>query len=389
MTPKRSPDSPAPDGVTRRVLLVGGATAVATGAIGLGAGAVVTGGIAGAAETGAAPPVAALGEHQAGVDRPASPQQYCLLAVADLDVGALRTSLATLGTQIALVTAQPAGVFDLTPDGPADLTVTVGLGARALAATNHPELASLTDLPEFSGDSALAADRRGGDLFVSVNSSQPMVLEPVLSSLLEQVVGVQVRWTEFGFRGASTDGVVRNPLGYFDGIIRPKTPAEFRSDVWIADGPLAHGTICVIRRFQLDAERFRDLSPMHRDEVIGRKQSSGAPLSGGVRDDQIDLNAKSPDGTLRVPLHAHARAAHPSFTGSALMLRRGYSYRASDVDSGLLFLAYQNDVRTFARTQLRLDDVDDLMKYATPTATASFAILPGVRDDAALGSTLF
>ena len=94
-----------------------------------------------------------------------------------------------------------------------------------------------------------------------------------------------------------------------------------------------------------------------------------------------------------MPTHAHARAAHPSYTASRLMLRRSYSYRASDTDHGHLFISHQNDVQAFAKTQLRLDDVDDLMKYVTPTATAAFAILPGTSDSAGasrpLGSTLF
>lgn len=383
----RPADVPRSDAdVTRRAVLVGTAAAAATGAVGFGTGALLA---SGGDESPGGSPIAAQGVHQAGIDRPAAPQQYCLLAVADLDLHSLRASLSALGTQVAAVTTQPAGLADLTPDGPGDLTVTVGLGARALRATSHPELGALADLPDFVGDAELAADRRDGDLFISVNSSQPTALEPVLSWLLEQVAGVRVRWTEFGFRGPSSGGVARNPLGYFDGIIRPKTAAEFRDDVWIADGQLAGGTICVIRRFQLDAAAFRELSPTERDDVIGRKQSTGAPLSGGARDDQIDLNAKSADGTLLIPLHAHARAAHPSFTGSALMLRRGYGYRASDADHGILFIAYQNDVQTFVRTQLRLDEVDDLSKYATPTATSAFAILPGSRNGAELGSTLF
>ena len=71
------------------------------------------------------------------------------------------------------------------------------------------------------------------------------------------------------------------------------------------------------------------------------------------------------------------------------MLRRSYSYRASDADHGHMFISYQNDVQTFARTQLRLDDIDDLMAYVTPTATAAFAILPGFETDRPLGASLF
>ena len=94
-----------------------------------------------------------------------------------------------------------------------------------------------------------------------------------------------MRWTEFGFRGPSADGVARNPLGYFDGIIRPKTPAEFDDDVWIADGPLAGGTICVMRRFLLDVEGFRRALPRaagcgHRTRAVLR--SAAVAVAGAM-----------------------------------------------------------------------------------------------------------
>lgn len=380
----REAEVPAsPRGMTRRALLTG---AGATGIVALG-----TAGVLGAARTSgtASTSVAAAGAHQAGIDRPALPQQHCLLVIADLDTGALRDSLAALGARIAEVTAPPLGLADLTPDGPGDLTVTVGIGPGALAATAHPELAELLALPEFAGDAQLPPPRRGGELLLSVNASDPSVLEPVSSWLLEHVAGVQVRWSEFGYRGTPVDGVGRNPFGYFDGIIGPRSPEELRDDVWLADGPLAGGTICVMRRFRLDVDGFRALAPAERDATVGRLQSTGAPLSGGARDDQVNLDAKAADGTLLIPPHAHARAAHPSFTGSALMLRRSYSYRVDETDHGHVFISYQNDVQTFARTQLRLDEVDALMHYSTPTATAAFAILPGADADRALGASLF
>jgi deferrochelatase/peroxidase EfeB len=71
------------------------------------------------------------------------------------------------------------------------------------------------------------------------------------------------------------------------------------------------------------------------------------------------------------------------------MLRRSYAYRASADDHGLLFIAYQREAATFTSTQLRLDEVDDLMGFAVPTATAAFAILPGMDADSTLGRALF
>ena len=149
----------------------------------------------------------------------------------------------------------------------------------------------------------------------------------------------------------------------------------------------------MVRRFRLDTNGSGRSPPTRRTTSIGRHRQDGTPLSGGGRFDQIDLNAKTDNGDLLVPAHAHARAAHPSFTGSRLMLRRSYNYRDSAADHGHLFISYQNDVAAFAKTQLRLDEVDDLMHYVTPTATAAFAVLPGLAaaDGTArpLGRTLF
>ena len=199
-----------------------------------------------------------------------------------------------------------------------------------------------------------------------------------------------MRWSQLGYRGPADQGLTRNPFGYFDGIIVPRTAADQDADVWIGSGPLAGGTICVVRRFGLDTGRFGSLAPDAQDRAIGRHRQDGSPLSGGGRFDQVDLEAKTDTGDLMVPAHAHARAAHPSFTGSRLMLRRSYNYRNSSDDHGHLFISYQNDVSAFAKTQLRLDEVDSLMAFVTPTATAAFAVLPGA-DGAArpLGGTLF
>lgn len=386
--------TPEPDrGVSRRGLLLGaGAVAGALGAVGVGW-AVETSREAGQVVEPAGPdegtPVEAGGTHQAGVERPATPQQHCLVEVADLDITVLAVSLDVLGRHILRLTDPENSDLTLTPDGPGDLTITVGLGSSALAATLYPGLADAVTLPDFRGDASLPAERRGGGILISVNASDPLILEPVLATLTSLVAGYRPRWSDFGFRGPVDDGVSRNPLGYHDGIIGPKSDAEFDADVWIADGPLAGGTISVVRRFSLDTSAFRALPQDQRDGVIGRYQSTGAPLSGGDRDDEVDLLAKADNGDLLVPARAHARAAHPSFTGSALMLRRSYSYRTSAADHGHLFVSYQAEVETFARTQQRLDEVDDLMAFTTPTATAAFAVLPGFDERSPLGASLF
>lgn len=52
---------------------------------------------------------------------------------------------------------------------------------------------------------------------------------------------------------------------------------ELARDVWIDEGPLRWGTVCVIRRFILDIDGFAALSPADQDAVIGRRRHSGAP----------------------------------------------------------------------------------------------------------------
>lgn len=367
--------------VSRRGLLFGTGIGVIAGAA-AGIGGALTVGAVADPEGPEGTPVAASGVHQAGVARPALPQAHCLVAVADLDRAALTQTLDALTREIRALTAGERP--EVTLDGPGDLTVTVGLGARAVAALD-PALADTVVLPAFAGDDALDPAMRGGDILLSVNATDPIVLEPVLRHLQRVVGGWRLRWSEFGYQGTRDGNVGRNPFGYHDGIAVPRGAADLDANVWISEGPLAGGTVCVIRRFQLDTAAFGALPLEEQDAAIGRHRQDGSPLSGGSRDDDVDLSAKSPDGTPLIPPHAHARAAHPSFTGSDLMLRRSYSYRASAIDHGHLFISFQRDIATFSRTQLRLDETDALMAFATPTATAAFAILPGFTGSRSLG----
>lgn len=372
--------------LSRRRLLQGG----------IGAGIGVAGYALGAGRRSEQPPVAAgttvvpaSGDHQAGVTRPATPQRNALITVADVTVDDLPRALPELGRAILDLTA--ADPSPLLPDGGGDLTVLIGLGQRALAAFD-PELAGLVEMPLFEGDGELEPHLVGGDLLVSVNSSDPGVLEPASAHLAGMLPGFTPRWAEYGFRGPGEAGVARNPFGFHDGVQIPRTDDELADDVWIHDGPLTGGTICVMRRFDLDVPALQVLPVGEQEAVMGRDKVTGAPLSGGELLDVVDLSAKYPDGEFVVPARAHARAAHPSFTGSGLMLRRSYNTirggSGGAVQHGHVFTAFQNDIRTFTLTQQRLDELDDLMDFVRPTATAAFAILPGFDAERPLGSTL-
>ncbi len=373
--------------------------------LGLGAGVGLAGGFAGArsldapsTSAAAAPggepaPVPVHGPHQAGVASPDTPQRHGVLLVLSLPdltgAGAparLREVCAAAGRAVTDVTGAGAGAAGLL-DGPRDLSVTIGVGPRPLALLDAG-LPGAEDLPTFVGDDAIAPEHRGGDLLVAAYSSDPNDAELAAAWVADQVPGAERRWSQRGFRAPGSGTVARSPLGFHDGIIVPRTAAELAEHVWVPDGPLAGGTVCVVRRLRLDTARFRTEAPARQEEIIGRRRGDGSPLSGGGPLDEVDVLAKAPTGELLTPPRSHARAAHPSFTDSHLMLRRGYAYDNGADDAGLLFVCFQRDLRTFVQTQHRLDETDDLMGYAAPTASGTFLVLPGFTENVPLGATL-
>ena len=100
-----------------------------------------------------------------------------------------------------------------------------------------------------------------------------------------------------------------------------------------------------------------------------------------------NLGAKTPDGRYLVPADAHVRRANPAVVGVGLMLRRSYS--ADEPAPGLLFISFQNDLRTFTATLTHMDTSDALLQFTTTTASATFLILPGFDRQHPLGSQLF
>ena len=390
-------------GVSRRdVLIAGGGLTV--GAVG----AVVLGQTVGTAPV--APPadeatvaVSAFGSQQAGMARPLMPQGHTLIGVFDFldrdDPGfgdALPARLDLLSIAIAECTDASNFDVDVTPDGPGDLTITVGLGPGVVSSID-PALPGSTDLPAFLGDESIATEARGGDLLLAVCASNPGILSAVLNRLTQDLTNTRRRWAQAGYRASGYGTVTRNPLGYKDGIIVPHGDDELATNVWIADGPLAGGAVCVIRRLRLAVDEFRSLTLDSQDAIIGRERVTGAPLSGGAPDDPVDINAKTAEGEFLIPARSHVRAAHPDFTGSSLMLRRGYAFANGLVeqpdgtlidDQGLVFICFQNDIETFTRTQLRMDELDDLLEYTTATASATFLILPGFSATTPLGASL-
>ena len=386
-----APDSPEPrPRISRRAALIGGGSLLGLAAAGTTV--AITSQSQNPADTAPSGP---FGAHQAGIATPETPQRHGLLTVFDFDDLTTPDFGAELQRSLAAITA--AIVERTSRDDAGDLSISVGLGPLALRAV-RAELPEATELPVFLDDEQIPTHLRGGDLLISVYCSNSAVLQSTTDRVVRDVAGLQPRWLQRGKRGPGTGTIARNPLGHKDGIIVPRSEAELDENVWIASGPLAGGTVCVVRRVRLRVDDFSALSIASQGQIIGRHKTDGSPLSGGGPDDEVDLTAKAPTGDLLVGAHAHARAAHPSFTGSALMLRRGYAFDNGEAtlsdgsvvdDSGLLFICFQRDLDSFVKTQLRLDELDDLRAYMTVTASASFVMLPGFQPDSTLGAGLF
>ncbi|WP_413102333.1 Dyp-type peroxidase [Streptomyces sp. Inha503] len=339
------------------------------------------------------PPVSPTGRYQAGITLPQPAQRNLLAVVADLvdvDAAAVRPLLAELGEAIRTLTAgTDARLMGLEPG---DLTVTVGVGPRLVREVD-PDLPGAKDLPRFSRE-RIASRARGGDLLIQICADDALVIPVVAAALLERAGDrIRERWRQSGVRGANVPvdrglAAPRNLFGFVDGIVGPHTKAEQRRHLWLA-GPahVADGTLAVLRRMELDLPRFAKLSVAEQEAVFGRRRATGVPLSGGTIASGPDLGAKTPDGRYLVPVDAHARRAHSTAVGVGLMLRRSYSIDGPA--PGLLFMSFQNDIRTFTNTLTRMDNSDALLEFTTTTASASFLILPGFDEQHPLGSRLF
>lgn len=336
------------------------------------------------------------GEHQPGVDRPATPQAHLLFTALTWPEHTLPTGSKVddllrgiSDTTLDLTTAPPKEVL---PDGPGDLTIQVGLGPR-IVRLSKSELPGAELLPSFAGSEQIDPTLRSGDLVLLVAASDPSVLRPATEALIATVPDAAIAWQQQGLRPPGTGARTRNPFGYHDGVVVPADSAAMDSGVWISDGAVRGGTIGVVRRFELDVTRFEALPTHRRDRIFGRRHVDGSPLSGGTIDDEVDLSAKSPEGEYLIPARSHIRAAHPSFTASPLMMRRSYGFtqsdtRGSELAAGLLFISYQKSLATFVGTQRRMDEFDDLMSYATCTAECTFLVLPGFDRENPLGTSV-
>jgi deferrochelatase/peroxidase EfeB len=366
------------------------------------------------------------GAHQAGIATPA--QDRLLFGSFDVTTER-RTDLVAMlqawtDAAARLATGAELGRNNSRPAPPDDtgealglpaarLTITVGFGPtlfraggvdRFGIASRRPE--ALIDLPPFAADN-LDPARSDGDIGVQVCADDPQVAFHALRNLTRIGKGtVGLRWTQLGFgRTSSTTSAQetpRNLMGFKDGTnnVDANDKKLMSSQVWVGarDEPawMRSGSYLVVRRIKMRIEQWDRDFLGDQEDIIGRVKSTGAPIGSHHERDVVDLAAKNGDGSPVIPADAHIRLAAPATHGGAHLLRRGYSFtdgvnpRTAGLDAGLFFLAYMRDPRSqFVPIQTKLANEDPLNEYIEHTASAIFAVPPGVEQGGYIGETLF
>lgn len=284
---------------------------------------------------------------------------------------------------------------------PDNLTVTVSLGASmfderfGLAAHKPRHLVRMMSFP----NDALDAPQCHGDLSLQICSNTADTNNHALRDIVKTMPDLLLlRWMQAGSvpvlaaKPGEPPESARNFLGFRDGSANPDAADTALMDrlVWVGAAQDAEpswtrgGTYQAVRIIRNFVERW-DRTPLGEQErIIGREKASGAPLAGGSEADMPDY-AADPTGDV-TPLDAHIRLANPRTAESEnhLILRRPFNYmngvtRAGQLDQGLLFIAYQNDLeRGFTSIQRRLDG-EPLEEYIKPVGGGFFFTFPGAR----------
>ncbi|GGY29645.1 iron uptake transporter deferrochelatase/peroxidase subunit [Streptomyces djakartensis] len=411
--PAQNAAAPADKGISRRRLLgTAGATGVVLGTAGAALGYTT-------APSEAAAPLTSLGtgramfhgKHQPGITDGLQARGH--LIAFDLAAGTGRTEAAALlrrwsQTARRLMAGEPSphDDTDVARDaGPSSLTITFGFGHSFFSRTGLEKQrpAALDPLPEFSSDQ-LDKNRSNGDLWVQIGANDALVAFHALRAIQKDAgSAARVRWQMNGFNrspGATSHPMTaRNLMGQIDGTRNPKpSEADFDQRIFVPEKGepawMANGSYAVVRRIRMLLDDWEKLSVKAQEDVIGRRKSDGAALSGGTETTAMDLEKTDAEGNLLVPINAHARITRPDQNGGAAMLRRPFSFHDGidadgAPDAGLLFICWQADpLRGFVPVQRKLDRGDALSKFIRHESSGLFAVPGGAAQGEYVGQKL-
>ncbi|MEY4714040.1 MAG: hypothetical protein RIQ37_370 [Actinomycetota bacterium] len=394
--------------VSRRGFLAGSAIAGSSAAVGIATGATASQ-VFGETELKTAKTSHEFfGPHQMGIELPI--QSVTNFVTLDLksttDLAAMKRWMLLLTDDIQRLAKGEPVLADPNPElsiGAAGFSAYVGFGYSLFEKLNlQNELPSgFIELPSFKMDK-FQEEFVGGDVLIHVAADDPIVLSHATRSLIrDSMPFATLRSMQAGFAhspGMVSEGVThRNLMGQIDGTANPKlNTSDFDDVVWIQDGPqwIQGGTLLVYRRIEMNLDTWDQLGAPAKEEVIGRKLSNGAPLTGEKESDIPDLDARHANGLKVIPEFAHIRRAAPDAPGERIF-RRPFSYelpatQAGSANVGLIWNAYQRDIeKQFLPIQRRLEQLDLLNNWTTPIGSAVFAIPRGVAPGEVIGQGLF
>ncbi|MFN8197670.1 MAG: Dyp-type peroxidase [Nakamurella multipartita] len=200
-------------------------------------------------------------------------------------------------------------------------------------------------------------------------------------------------WTQRGLPQRPAGQTGRNLMGQVDGTVNPRTDADFDRVVWsTGTGWFTGGTFLVFRRIRMELDTWDELDRSAMEATIGRRLSTGAPLTGTAEHDEPDLDAVDATGLHAIADFAHLRLARGDGP-AAQLLRRPYSRRfagrrrSQRRRAAVLRLPgrHRRPVRADATARLAAGDL--LNQWITPVGSA--AIPPGCAPGGFLAEGMF
>lgn len=352
------------------------------------------------------------GERQAGISTPSQANLNLIgfNLVDGVDRGGVARLMRSWSEDSRRLCTGETPLGSLEPElvvAPSNLTITCGLGPRIFevidAVDKRPEW--LQPLPEYKLDEL--EDRWGQtDLVIQVCSDDPIMLSHATRHLVRSGMDyARVFWMQQGFQradGAHTPGETpRNLFGQVDGTVNPRKDEEYDEQVWIGDGAPAWmqgSTSLVVRRINMNMDTWEMLDRPSREEALGRKLDTGAPLTGEDEFDEPDYSATDKFGLPVIDQQSHMFRAKPAEGHPEQRIkRRAYNYDiapepGSDQlsNSGLVFLCFQKDpVLQYDPIQKRLDEADRLNEWITHIGSAVYWIPPGISEDGSTGDAFW